>query len=45
MRIYLPEKVIIDQGRKADMNATFKGRKIPLFIMSTKIEVNDCFVI
>ena len=26
IRIYLPEKVIIHQGRQAEVNITFKGR-------------------
>ena len=26
IRIYLPEKVIIHRGRKAEVNITFKGR-------------------
>ena len=42
MRIYLPEKVIIHRGRQAEVNITFKGR---LILMSTEIEVNNCFVI
>ena len=41
MRIYLPEKVIIHQGRLAEVNICFKGRSI---LMSTENEVNNCFV-
>ena len=42
IRIYLPEKVIFHRGRQAEVNITFEGRYI---LMSTEIEVNDCFVI
>ena len=42
IRICLPEKRDIHRGRKAEVNITVEVRYI---LMSTEIEVNNCFVI
>ena len=42
MRIYLPEKVCYSPRRWVEVNITFKCK---LILMSTEIEVNNCYII